>query len=108
MIERAFKLWMESDEYDESETKEDDEMNIQITLSNGKEYALNIWSYNAVDRIFEEFVSESEEELSYILPPDLFVKSLDRNTITRAVQALLKDDALKEEWLCDDSSAYDF
>lgn len=60
--------------------------NVVAKISDGREYAFNVWSYGFFELAIVQAKAE-EFELSgiYLLPPDLFVERVDRPTIERAL-----------------------
>ena len=96
-----FDLWLEFEHWEsqEGDNPEDDFFNAQITLPNGRVYALNVWTYKALESILQE-CQETGECLqgAYLLPPDLFVQRLDRTLIEKIVADLIAHGGLKPEW----------
>ncbi|MEM8929686.1 MAG: hypothetical protein AAGE94_00835, partial [Acidobacteriota bacterium] len=45
--------------------------------------------------------SGDAQPADYVLPPDLFVTSLDRRTIESVLSELIETEQMKEEWLVD-------
>jgi hypothetical protein len=90
-----FEHWIASNEFD----PECDGFNMKITLDTGEMYALNVWTYKLVERIYQTMVREDENlRGAYLLPPNLFVQRLDRNLIEAVVSELIKADNLQEVW----------
>jgi hypothetical protein len=96
-----FALWLESELWEPSPTDdpEDECCNITITLDDGREYALNVWTYKFLSRAIAD-ERDSGEGLGgkYLLPPDLFVERLDRRLLEAAVSDLIERDEIREEW----------
>jgi len=100
----AFELWLEFEHWEPKSDNDptDDFFNMQVTLPDGRRYALNVWTFKFVQRArfpwpYEENVGEPEE---YILPPDLLVARLDRSLLERIVRRMLAADEMKPDWLC--------
>jgi hypothetical protein len=72
---------------------------MQVTLSNGIKYALNVWAYKSLWRIVKD-CQETGECMHgiYLAPPDLFVQRLDRTLIEKMIADLISKGELKEEW----------
>lgn len=104
MGDSAFELWLEF-EHVQPQPGDDpcnDFANIQVRLPDGRRYALNVWSFGFMRRArypwpYQEGAGEPAE---YLLPPDLFVERLDRQTIERVVSKLVENDEMRSEWLC--------
>ncbi|MBX9655809.1 hypothetical protein K2Y11_19510 [bacterium] len=96
-----FDLWLEFEHWlpQPGDDPEAEIFNMQITLQDGCKYALNVWTYKAIDRAVNECV-ESGECLngSYLEPPDLFVHRMDRSFLEQIVSDLIARDGLKKEW----------
>jgi len=108
----AFDLWLEFEAVDGLQAvpefdHNDDFFNMTISLPDGRTYALNVWTYQFLERARRQ-AQESGEELggAYLLPPDLFVEKLDRQLLEAIVSDLLHRRYLRDEWLvreCDDT-----
>jgi len=107
----AFELWLEFEHW---EPKPDDDptadfFNMQVKLTDGRRYAMNVWTFKVIDKLrypwpYQEGVGEPQE---YLLPPDLFVERLDRALIERVVAQMLLKGEMKTEWLCPPSNDTD-
>lgn len=87
-----FTLWLEFEEVDPGNWDiTNDFCNIQVTLEDGRRYALNVWTY-AFLQTAVKLDQESGESLrgNYQTPPDLFVKELSRDCIEKTIEDLLK------------------
>jgi hypothetical protein len=76
--------------------------NVIITLSDGRRYALNVWTFDFLPLARFPWPYEGGpgvQPAAYVLPPDLFVESLDRATMESVVAAMLSAGELKDEWL---------
>ena len=102
MSKPDFTLWLEFEHWQKSEDEqpENDFFNMQIQLSSGKSYALNVWTYNFLDTAREEH-RKTGEELGgrYLIAPDLFVEKLDRELMEEVVSDMIANRSLKDEWL---------
>jgi hypothetical protein len=102
MSEVGFELWLEFEICQEAEVGdlEDEFCNIEILLSDGRTYALNIWTFKFFERARQDCQGSGENMTGkYLLPPDLFVRKLERKLITEVVADLLRNNELKDEWL---------
>jgi hypothetical protein len=104
-----FDLWLEvetGEPLDQPANRPNENFgNIEVKLHDGRRYALNVWTFDFLP--FARYpwpyeIDESQEPAKYLLPPDLFVEKLDRPTIENIVTQLLKNNEMKEEWLCED------
>jgi hypothetical protein len=97
----TFQLWIEFEHYaaKPDDDPADDFFNMMITMSDGSQFALNIWTFAYLRREREE-AEASGESLGgrYLLPPDLFVERLDRALLEEIVSDLIRGGLLKEEW----------
>lgn len=100
----SFELWLEFEHW---QPKPDDDpfvdfFNMQISLSDGRRYALNVWTFGFLEvaRCPWLWGEEKKEPEVYVVAPDLFVEKLDRDLIEQVVQRMLDQDELKAEWLC--------
>lgn len=101
MSDESFDLWLEFEHWEaqENDDPEDDYFNMHIIFSTGKRYALNVWTYKSLGRIVNGCEETGEcMRGAYLLPPDLFVKRLDRDLIEKIICDLINNDRLKEEW----------
>lgn len=100
---RSFELWLEWEQYDPAVEEEPDGFaNVQVQLSDGRRYALNVWTFGFLQPArypwpYEEGTGTPDE---YLLPPDLFVERLDRATMERVVRSMLAKGEMRPEWLC--------
>lgn len=99
----AFELWLEFEhwEWKPDDDPTDDFFNMQVTLPDGRRYALNVWTFKFLQRArypwpYDESIGKPEE---YLLPPDLFVEYLDRGLLERIVGRMLASGEMKPEWL---------
>ena len=100
MMSHEFSLWLEFEHWkppghDEHEPY----FNMQITLGDGRIYALNVWLIDAVARIAEGS-EESAIDLRgrYVLGPDLLVEKMERALLERVVADLIRRDELQDRW----------
>ena len=99
-----FDLWLEFEhtQPQPGDDPTDDFANVQVRLSDGRRYALNVWTFGFMRRArfpwpYQEGVGEAAE---YLLPPDLFVERLDRPMLERVVGRMLAAGEMRPEWLC--------
>uniref|UniRef100_UPI00286D1484 hypothetical protein n=1 Tax=Armatimonas sp. TaxID=1872638 RepID=UPI00286D1484 len=98
-----FELWLEFEHTEPHADNDptDDFANIAIQLPDGRRYALNVWTFGFMKRARYPWPYEMlEEQVEYLLPPDLFVERLDRPTLERVVESLLRAGELRNAWLC--------
>lgn len=102
-----FTLWLEFEQWEKphdsvlEEDPNDDFANVEVTLPDGRRYALNVWTFLYLHRARFPWPYDVTDEppAEYVLPPDLFVERLDRPTLERVVTQLLENDEMKDEWL---------
>lgn len=102
MVTPAFDLWLEFELYLDDYDPLEDFANVQVTLPDGRKYAMNVWTFGVIRHVrypwpYQEGVGEPAE---YLLPPDLFVERLDRPTMERVIGRMLAANEMREEWLC--------
>ncbi|WBV60087.1 hypothetical protein PFY12_13705 [Chryseobacterium camelliae] len=89
-----FSLWLEFEEVEpESWDIYNDYCNIHINFEDGKQYGLNIWTFDYFKTIIEDNLNKEKTLKNndlYILPPDLFVKQLTRDCIEATIKDLLQ------------------
>jgi hypothetical protein len=108
MMSHAFELWLEFEEGDPNEPANrptENFANINITLPDGRRYALNVWTFDFLPLGRYEWPYEpkpNEVPAKYVIPPDLFVERLDRATIESVVAEMIAHDELLNAWLCKD------
>lgn len=81
--------------------------NISVTLEDGRRYALNIWTFDFLPLARFEWPYEAKSGALpslYLLPPDLFVERLDRQTIEKIISEMIEKEEMQEQWLCEDES----
>jgi hypothetical protein len=103
----AFDLWLEwetGEPLDQPANRPQRNFgNIAITFSDGRRYALNVWTFDFLPLSRFPWPYEPQPDAQparYVLPPDLFVQSLDRATIEAVVKDLLEAGDLDDRWLC--------
>ena len=105
LAKERFDLWLEFEHWEkhEADDPEDEIFNLQIALPSGKKYAINVWTYQSIDKAVKACEDSGEcLDGSYLLPPDLFVHRLDRELLEQIAADLIARDALKSEWeVCD-------
>jgi hypothetical protein len=80
----------------------DDFANVKVSLLDGRQYALNVWTFRFLHRVRYPWPYEPNcgQPAEYVVAPDLFVERLDRATLERVVRELLADGEMRKEWLC--------
>lgn len=105
-----FELWLEFESGDPAEPANratENFANIKISLADGRRYCLNVWTFDFLPLARYSWPYEKKADevpAKYLMPPDLFVERLDRDTIQAAVADMLAAGDLTKEWLCDDQS----
>jgi hypothetical protein len=101
MSQTGFELWLEFEAWVENPQDDpaDDYFNMEVTLDDGRKYALNVWTYNFLTRAIAD-ATTSGEGLGgkYLLPPDLFVERLNRKLLEDVVSDLIAMGEMKDEW----------
>jgi hypothetical protein len=104
VIGAAFELWLEFEHVEPApgDDPTDDFANVQVLLSNGRRYALNVWTFRFLLRAPYPwpYTKTSGPPAEYGVAPDLFVERLDRATMERVVAQLLANGEMRNEWLC--------
>ena len=100
-MDHGFSLWLEFEEW---KPPGDDEsapyFNMQVTLADGRVYALNVWITDAVPRIVRSG-DDGGSELSrrYAVGPDLLVERMDRELLEEVVSDLIRQGEMRDHWL---------
>lgn len=101
-----FELWLETETGEPvgqpANRPHENFCNISVALTDGRRYALNVWTFDFLPLARFPWPYEPNcdvQQSDYVLPPDLFVESLDRNTIERVVSELIATKQMKDEWL---------
>ncbi len=101
-----FDLWLETEIGEpldqQANRPQQNFCNINVTLGDGRKYALNVWTFDFLPlaRFPWPYVSNSDNNpANYVLPPDLFVASLTREVITDVISQLIASGEMKDEWL---------
>jgi hypothetical protein len=103
-----FELWLEF-ETDPDQTANratENFANIVITMSDGRRYCLNVWTFDFLPLARYSWPYEKQADevpAKYVIPPDLFVERLDRITIQAVVSDMVAAGELRNEWLCRDA-----
>ena len=96
---KDFELWLEFEEVKQPEdwNKENDLANIHLDMKDGRQYGINIWTFDCLKTLVEiDKKDNSDGQGIYIKPPDLFVKELTRECVEKAISELLKEGNLEE------------
>lgn len=97
-----FELWLEFEIWIGAPPDDptDDFFNMVITFPDGREYALNVWTFKYIERgRFRNNPQSPNIAGKYLIPPDLLVEKLDRRLIHRVVTDLIDTGQLNEQWL---------
>ena len=99
----TFDLWLEFEfwrEAGDTDDPNDDVFNMQVTLDDGRKYALNVWTFGSFPRLVTKAKSEPQDlNGAYMPSPDLFVDRMDRELIESVVADLIESDQLRDDWL---------
>ena len=101
MADLGFDLWLEFEHCipQGGEDPEDDFCNMQVTLVDGRKYALNVWTFKYLGRAVQECRSTGEHlGGSYLPAPDLFVERLKRKLLEDVVADLIAKGGLSPQW----------
>jgi hypothetical protein len=102
-----FELWLEWEigEPDEPANRPQQNFaNVGITLADGRRYSLNVWTFDFLPMARLPWPHEPQpgvQPAAYVLPPDLFVQSLDRQTMEAVVTEMLNAGDLRDQWIQD-------
>ena len=100
-----FELWLETEVADRSQPANRPDRNfcnLMVKVNDGRKYALNVWTFDFVPLARRSWPYETDspdEPVEYLIPPDLFVESLERIVLERVISTLLERGEMKEEWL---------
>ena len=99
-----YVLWLEFEQYAGGYPGPDDDpgrdfCNALLTVGS-KKYGLNIWTFAFLDyaREFDDDGTRFAERARFLVPPDLLVERLDRETISAAIESLLGS-GLPSSWI---------
>ncbi|MGN6546925.1 MAG: hypothetical protein ACTHK7_17860 [Aureliella sp.] len=104
----SFDLWLETEVGDPDHPANrcsQNFCNVSVKLEDGRRYALNVWTFDFLPLARYPWPyepNENAQRAEYLLAPDLFVESLDRDVIHRTIAELLATDQMKNEWLVDE------
>ncbi|MEO0576558.1 MAG: hypothetical protein AAF004_13930 [Pseudomonadota bacterium] len=104
MNSENLQLWLEFEEYAEGQERDAgaEYFNMTVTVA-GRRYALNVWSYGYMKRLFDGVDGDADElAVGYSFPPDLFVQTCSRAHMEKVVRHLIDTDALDKSWLVED------
>lgn len=100
-----FQLWIETETGDAGQPANrptENFCNVSVILEDGRRYALNVWTFDFFPLARYPWPYEPDEnakQAEYLLPPDLFVETLDRDVIHRVISELMATGQMKAEWL---------
>jgi hypothetical protein len=97
----SFRLWLEFEHIESASADSyDDCFNMTVELDDGCKYAMNLWTFNFLERARRTPELESEAlKGKYLVGPDLFVEKLDRGLLEQVVTDLLMTGQMKAQWL---------
>jgi hypothetical protein len=100
----SFNLWIEVEIGDKDQPANqltENFCNVVVECEDGRRYALNVWTFDFLPLARYPWPHSTGlgEPANYLLPPDLFVERLDRETIEQAISQLFQDGEMKEGWL---------
>jgi hypothetical protein len=100
------ELWMEhgGDPHQPANRPTENFCNVVVTLQDGRRYALNVWTFDFVplarlDWPYAYDATKQQPLAPYLLPPDLLVARLDRDTLHGIIKTMLMRGEMKSEWL---------
>jgi hypothetical protein len=84
--EPEFQLWLEWEHFESWDNdNSDDFLNMEVRLTGGRSYGLNVWTYGMLESARQADVKTGEHlGGAYLLPPDLFVARRDRSLLEQA------------------------
>jgi hypothetical protein len=93
-------IWLEFEEWQHIDLSEHphDFFNMKIRLSDGREYALNVWTLAYAGRLRDELLLEQSRPF-FALGPDIIVEVADRGTLQAVAEELVRQELLREDWL---------
>ncbi|XXX82470.1 hypothetical protein WMF30_27325 [Sorangium sp. So ce134] len=99
--DRPFELWLEFEHWisppDEDPT--DGFFNMLIGLPDGTKYAVNVWTYKALESARREAAQQGESLFGrYLEAPDLFVERMDRPSLEAVVADMIASGRLRDSW----------
>lgn len=100
------ELWMEhgGDPHQPANRPTENFSNLSVTLKDGRVYALNVWTFDFIplarlDWPYAYDATKQQPLARYLLPPDLLVERLDRDTLNGIIKTMLTRGEMKPEWL---------
>ena len=102
---QRFELWLETEigDLDQPANRPTENFcNVQITLEDGRRYALNLWTFDFLPFARHPWPYEIQDKVEpkpYLLPPDLFVERLDRETLELIFSEMLENGEFIDGWL---------
>lgn len=100
------ELWMEhgGDPHQPANRPTENFCNVIVMLQDGRRYALNVWTFDFIplarlDWPYAYDATKQQPLAPYLLPPDLLVERLDRDTLNGIIKTMLMRGELKSEWL---------
>jgi hypothetical protein len=105
MSDRTPDLWLEFEAWaeDASSSADDDAFNMHIRLGDGTLYALNVWTFKALERFHHQDATNGDNlNGRYLIPPDLLIERLDRHLVEQVVFEMIRKKELKSDWLVKD------
>ena len=100
-----FELWLETEAGDPDQPANrprENFCNITVATDDGRRYALNVWTFDFLPLARYPWPHDPHQgapPARYVLPPDLFVESLDREVIEGVVAELLGSGQMRDAWL---------
>jgi hypothetical protein len=99
-----FDLWLEveiGEKDDPANRPTENFCNVAVECEDGRRYALNVWTFDflPIARFDWPYDPRQDEPAKYLLPPDLFVERLDRESFEEIFTQLFKNGEMKDKWI---------
>lgn len=93
-----FSLWIETEHVADEIA---DFCNVILTHDDGRQWALNVWTYDFLSTAILNRESWSKIDDMYTMPPDLIVDNLSRATLQSVLADVVAHDAAPAHWHVD-------
>lgn len=90
-----FSIWLEWEEEKPLREINDDYANIIVDLLDGRAYWINVWTYEFLQTVVHsDIINQEGGKGLFVVPPDLFVKTLSRECLETTIIALMQEGGL--------------